>query len=160
MPDGPEFRASDEERERVVRDLREHFAAGRLTDTELDERVRAAYDARTYSELEKLRADLPRLPATRAEKRAELAARRNDLQRRLLQQSGGALVAFLICTVIWIASGATGAFWPVWVAVVAAIPLVRNGWRLYGPAPELDRVEQELARREHRNRDRRHDRHL
>jgi hypothetical protein len=43
---------------------------------------------------------------------------------------------------------------------VAAIPLVRNGWRLYGPAPELDRVEQELARREHRNRDRRHDRHL
>ncbi len=32
------------------------------------------------------------------------------------------------------------------------IPLVRNGWRLYGPAPELDRVEQELAQREERGR--------
>jgi hypothetical protein len=27
------------------------------------------------------------------------------------------------------------------------IALLRNGWRLYGPAPELDRVEAELARR-------------
>jgi hypothetical protein len=27
------------------------------------------------------------------------------------------------------------------------IPLVRNGWDLYGPSPELDRVERDLARR-------------
>ena len=32
------------------------------------------------------------------------------------------------------------------------IPLLRNGWRLYGPAPELDRVEEELARRERERR--------
>jgi len=147
VPDESGLRVSDEERERVVREIREHFAAGRLTEDELSDRVQAAYKARTVGELGSLRADLPPLPATRAEQRAELAARRGELQRRVLQQSGGTLVAFVVCTVIWFAAGATGSFWPVWVALIAVIPLVRNGWRLYGPAPELDRVEQELARR-------------
>lgn len=149
-----ELRASDQDRERVVREIREHFAAGRLTDEELSERVHAVYEARTDSELQALRADLPQLPASRAEQRAELAERRRSLQRRLLQQSGGALVPFAICTAIWLVTGANGMFWPIWIALVALIPLVRNGWRLYGPAPELDRVEEELARRE-RGEDRR-----
>ena len=35
---------------------------------------------------------------------------------------------FLICTGIWVAAGASGAFWPIWVALFALIPLVRNGW--------------------------------
>jgi hypothetical protein len=56
--------------------------------------------------------------------------------------------------VIWLLTGAHGMFWPVWVAIMPALALVRNGWRLYGPAPELDRVEQELAQR--RARDARH----
>jgi hypothetical protein len=55
---------------------------------------------------------------------------------------------FVLCCVIWVASGAHGQFWPVWVALITLLPLLRNGWRLYGPAPGLDRVEQELARRE------------
>jgi ABC-type siderophore export system fused ATPase/permease subunit len=148
MPDPAELRVSDQDRERVVREIREHFAAGRLTDEELSERVQGVYEARTESELRALRADLPRLPATRAERRAELAQRRRDLQRRLAQQSGGVIFAFVICTVIWLATGAQGMFWPAWVALAVVITLVRNGWRLYGPAPELDRVEQELARRE------------
>jgi hypothetical protein len=33
------------------------------------------------------------------------------------------------------------------VLLVVLIPLVRNGWRLYGPEPELDRVERELEQR-------------
>jgi uncharacterized membrane protein len=44
-------RASDEQRERAVQAIREHFAAGRLTQEELDSRVRAAYQARTEDEL-------------------------------------------------------------------------------------------------------------
>jgi hypothetical protein len=47
--------------------------------------------------------------------------------------------------------GASGQFWPIWVALVALIPLVRNGWRLYGPAPEFDRVERELDSRARRH---------
>ena len=148
MPEPGDVRVSDDERERVAREIREHYAAGRLDDDELNERVEAAYAARTQGELNALRADLPALPATRTEQRADVARRRRELERRLLQQSGGALVPFVICTAIWAFAGASGSFWPIWILLVALIPLVRNGWRLYGPAPELDRVEDELARRE------------
>jgi hypothetical protein len=150
VAEGSDLRISDEDRECAAREIREHFAAGRLSEEELDERVQAVYQARTADELERLRADLPRLPATAAEQRAELVARRRDLQRRLLQQTGRALAPFAICTGIWIASGASGSFWPIWILLVAVIPLVRNGWHLYGPAPELDRVERDLQR--HRRR--------
>jgi hypothetical protein len=148
-------RASDEERERVAQDIREHFAAGRLTEEELDERVQSVYHAQTHEQLQALTADLPKLPATVAQQRAALVARRRHLQRRLLQQTGGGLGLFVLCTAIWLASGAQGQFWPVWVALVTVLPLLRNGWRLYGPAPELDRVEHELSRRERDREDRR-----
>jgi len=142
------FRVSDEQRERAAQQLREHFAAGRLTEDELDERVQAVYSARTEKDLRKLLADLPRLPATPQEVKAELAQRRRHLQRRLIQETGGGIGLLIVCTVVWLASGATGQFWPIWVAIVVLIPLLRNTWRLYGPAPQLDRVERELERRE------------
>ncbi len=140
-------RVSDQERERAAQEIREHFAAGRLTQDELDERVQAAYAARTEGELAALRADLPRLPANTAQLRAELAARRSQLQRRLLQETGGGIALFVLCTVIWLTDGANGQFWPVWVALVVLIPLLRNVWRLYGPSPQLDEVERHLERR-------------
>jgi hypothetical protein len=146
MSEHPELRASDEQRERAAAEIREHFAAGRLDDDELAERLDAVYRARTQGELQTLRADLPALPPTAAEARAELAARRARLRRQMIQEAGGAFGAFVLCTGIWAASGAQGSFWPIWIALVAVIPLLRNGWRLYGPAPELDRVEADLAR--------------
>jgi hypothetical protein len=162
MAEPSELRVSDEERERTARDIREHFAAGRLDDDELAQRLQAVYSAKTVAELQSVRADLPVLPATPAEQRAELAARRAQLQRRILQEAGGGLGLFLVCTGIWAASGASGQFWPIWVALVALIPLIRTGWRLYGPSPEFDRVEEDLARRQRRDRERserRSDRH-
>jgi len=147
MPEDPQLRVSDEERDRVVQEIREHFAAGRLSEEELDERVQAAYQARTQDELQAVRSDLPALPVTRAQQRAELAERRSHLQRRVLQEAGGGLGLFALCTVIWAASGASASFWPIWVLLIPLIVLLRNGWRLYGPAPELDRVEEELDRR-------------
>jgi hypothetical protein len=151
-----DFRASDADRDRAAQDIREHFAAGRLTGEEMDERVEAVYASRTDGELRRLLADLPRIPVTRAQQRAEVAQRRRHLQRRLLQQSGGGLALFVACVVIWATSGGHdhGQFWPIWVLLVVVIPLIRNGWRLYGPAPELDRVEAELARRERQRRHR------
>src|SRR5262249_2838183 len=147
MPDPGDVRASDDERDRVAREIREHYAAGRLDEDELNERVEAAYAARTHGDLQALQADLPALPATRSQERADIARRRRALERRLLQQSGGALVPFAICTAIWAFTGASGSFWPIWVLLFTLIPLLRNGWRLYGPAPEFDRLEEELARR-------------
>lgn len=147
-----DFRASDEQRDRAAQDIREHFAAGRLTDEELSDRVQAAYAARTEGELRTLLSDLPKLPASPAQQKAELVQRRRELQRRLLQQTGGGLGLFVICTAIWLTSGQhRGQFWPMWVLLVVLIPLLRNGWRLYGPAPELDRVERELQARRSRD---------
>lgn len=154
-PEPPQLRVSDQERDGLAGEIREHFAAGRLSQDELDERIQAAYSARTQTELDALRADLPALPPSPQQTKAEVAARRARLQRGLLQQTGGALGLFLLCSVIWLASGAHGQFWPVWVAIFPVIALLQNGWRLYGPAPELDRVERELERGRRRERDRR-----
>lgn len=147
-------RASDEDRERAAESLREHYAAGRLGQSELDERVQSVYRASTTNELRAVMHDLPLLPAAPRQLRAQHVARRAQLQRRLLQQTGGAIVPFVICTVIWLASGAHGQFWPIWIALVALIPLLRGGWALYGPAPDLDRFEADLETRERRDADR------
>ncbi len=53
------IRASDADRDRVTARLREHFAEGRLTRDELDERVTAALHARTFGDLRGPLADLP-----------------------------------------------------------------------------------------------------
>jgi hypothetical protein len=148
MPEPSKLRVSDEQRERMAHEIREHFAAGRLSEEELDERVQAAYAARTEADLQALREDLPELPASTAQLKAELAQRRGHLRRRLLQQSGGGLGVFALCTGIWAASGANGQFWPVWVLLATVVALARGAWSLYGPAPDLDRLEQELDRRE------------
>jgi DNA-binding PadR family transcriptional regulator len=51
--------ASDADRERIVASLRDHFAEGRLTRAELDERLTVALSARTAGDLRRLMADLP-----------------------------------------------------------------------------------------------------
>jgi uncharacterized protein DUF1707 len=58
-PGGALIRASDRERDDVVRRLQEAFAEGRIGDDEFDERMRAALVARTRAALDRLLADLP-----------------------------------------------------------------------------------------------------
>ncbi len=155
-------RASDQDREQAAEQIRDHYAAGRLTDDELDTRVQAVYAAQTTAELKRLLADLPVLPEVRArQERAALVERRSHLQRRLIQQAGGSVIAFAVCTGIWVAAGASGSFWPIWIALIAVIGLLKSGWDLYGPAPDLDAVEERLnqkgdrgARRDQRRLDR------
>lgn len=55
----PSLRASDADRERVVEQLREHTAAGRLTQDEFEERMAGAYAAKTFRDLGVLTQDLP-----------------------------------------------------------------------------------------------------
>ncbi len=54
-----EVRASDVDREMVVRQLRDHCAAGRLSIDELDLRLERAYAALTRGELRRVVSDLP-----------------------------------------------------------------------------------------------------
>jgi hypothetical protein len=56
------IRASDVDREAVVATLRDAYSAGRLTWDEFDERMTAAYAARTWGDLRPLTADLPVQP--------------------------------------------------------------------------------------------------
>jgi hypothetical protein len=53
------IRVSDADRERVADRLREHFAEGRLSTDELDERIEATLSAKTFAELRRVTADLP-----------------------------------------------------------------------------------------------------
>jgi hypothetical protein len=158
-PNAPGLRASDQDREQLIAELNEHAVAGRLSTDELEERLQAAYAARTTGELDALRRDLP---VTNRQIAASHAQRRAQLTRRLIQQTGGSLGAFVLCTAIWLVSGASGQFWPVWVLLVVALTLVRTGWALYGPAPDLDAVERRLdAQKSHdaNRHERRQERH-
>jgi hypothetical protein len=53
------IRVSDADRERVAERLREHFAQGRLSSEELDERISAALGAKTFGDLRRIMTDLP-----------------------------------------------------------------------------------------------------
>lgn len=147
MPDAGQLRVSDEEREGVIDELREHTVAGRLTAEELDQRLEAAYKAKTRADLDKLRADLP-ISSTAAKK--ALALRRSHLRRRLLQEGGGAIAASAVCVAIWIAAGAHGAFWPIWVIIFTLMPAIRDGWALIGPGSDLQALEARLQARHER----------
>lgn len=59
MASGPEMRVGHAEREEVAAELREHYASGRLTLEELNERLDAALAARTRRDLDALMTDLP-----------------------------------------------------------------------------------------------------
>lgn len=53
------IRVSDADREQVTARLREHYAEGRLSSDELDERVTAALSAKTFGDLRRILTDLP-----------------------------------------------------------------------------------------------------
>jgi uncharacterized protein DUF1707 len=99
----PALRIGDAERERAADRLRRAAGEGRLTPEELEERLEAAFAARTEAELAPLVADLPPAPRPRPPR-----PRRRD---------GGELRAWaatsILLVAIWALTGA-GYFWPVW----------------------------------------------
>ena len=127
-PEPSSLRAGNADREKVVARLNSAFAEGRLDVAELDERVAAAYRAKTLGELVPLTADLPasyQLPTDRPVARPAAAApARREHRDSHLAPVAGALGLFLVNVLIWaVVSVSTGDlvyFWPVWTA----IPLV------------------------------------
>lgn len=108
LPTRPPVRASDAERERAVRALRHHYAAGRLTERELEERLGRAYAARSRPDLARLLSDLPSDRGTRALRRFY------RWQREALKYHAGAYVSINGALVgLWALTG-EGAFWPAW----------------------------------------------
>lgn len=62
------LRASDADRERVADRLRQATAEGRLLAEELEERLGAAFSARTYGQLDAIVSDLPGAPSGRRQR--------------------------------------------------------------------------------------------
>jgi hypothetical protein len=124
----PSIRASDADRERVVEILRQHTAEGRITADEFEERMTAAYAARTMGALAELTTDLPVDLADHARRQTELARKakpRRTLSRQLRQEFSGLASLGVVLTTIWVISGA-GYFWPAWpLGIIAAITLAR-----------------------------------
>jgi hypothetical protein len=114
----PVQRASDAEREVVAERLRAAAAEGRLDPDELDERLGAAYGARTVGDLVPLTADLPEtsVPAVRGER---LPALRAPAVRK---QAVTFVMVNTVCIAIWAITGADY-FWPVWVLLGTGIPI-------------------------------------
>jgi Domain of unknown function (DUF1707) len=149
MADLSSMRVADDEREEAIEELREHAGVGRLTSEELEERIGAAYGASTRADLDALRVDLP---VSSSSVRLALARRRAQLRRRLVQEAGGSLGVSLLCVSIWLVTGPSGGFWPAWVIGLTLLPVVRDAWRLLGPASDFDHVHARLQTR--------HERHL
>jgi Domain of unknown function (DUF1707) len=139
-----DVRVSDREREAVADTLREHAAEGRLDPEELEERLTAAYAARTRGDLEGLTTDLPpRVPAP--PQPPSIAQRMMPLVLRLV-------VLNLFLVGIWFLSGMEGSFWPAWVMLVSTLFVFNRALHMAGrdarranaartspPAPDRER---------------------
>jgi hypothetical protein len=77
----PSLRASHADRDRTVEVLRDAAGDGRLSASELDERVEAALTARTGSELAALTADLPAAPRPRVRELVRIDQRFGEVAR-------------------------------------------------------------------------------
>jgi hypothetical protein len=158
MGDLSELRVADADREQVIEELREHAGAGRLTSEELEERIERTYLARTRADLDALRADLPVSSTT---VKLALIKRKAQLRRRLVQEAGGGVGVSALSVGIWLLTGTHhhNDFWPAWVIGVTMLPVIRDSWRLFGPASELEAVEARLQRRHERRLARGHRHH-
>jgi hypothetical protein len=103
------IRIGDTERDRAIASLGDHFAAGRLTAEEFDQRTDQALKARFNEDLEPLFADLPRSVEPKVESDAN---RRPDIH---LAWSAMLWLAplFVMCAVV--AAVVLSAPWLVWV---------------------------------------------
>ncbi len=172
------MRAADADRQFVADRLRDALNEGRIDLSEYDDRLKQAYAARTYGELDTLLHDLPTVaPPERSQlattgpagatapEQAGPPFMRRQIPVWLQATWGSWLTASLICVVIWLATGAHGYPWPVWVAGPwGAVLVARTIMALGSGDPEgYVRTQEERRRQERQARrqdrwDRRQDR--
>jgi Domain of unknown function (DUF1707) len=107
-----EVRVSDDDRERAADSLKRHFAAGRLTAEELEERLGHAWGAQVRADVHRLFRDLPRGAGLRPSRR-----RIERMQRAALRAHAAGYATLNSSLVgVWALTG-EGAFWPAWSLV-------------------------------------------
>ncbi len=144
MPYDPRIRASDADRDRTAELLREHLAAGRLTNEEFSERLDKAYAAKTLGELDELLADLPGIDLYKLPDEGLPRQRRPGLPPLPWLMAPGQvspgwraawgswLTASLIAFLVWLLSGHPSNLWFLWVAGPYGIILLGR-WMSGGP---------------------------
>jgi hypothetical protein len=135
------IRVSDADRERVADRLREHFAQGRLSSEELDERISAALTAKTFGDLRHIMADLPEpeLVPPRAGRPAPWPARPGAIGARRPRILPLALLALIVALAIpgagWVLFAFLQLVLVLWlvacVAGIFAAARLRRHWRRY-----------------------------
>ena len=134
-------RVGDTDRDRAADALRRHFAEGRLSPEEFDERLSQAFAARTMGDLADLLADLPEdpggyalpVPVSGSDSRRPVAtrpAREPSVLWRVQLASYATTSA--ICVLIWLVSGHPSSFWPIWIIGPWGIVLI--GQAIRGPS--------------------------
>jgi hypothetical protein len=104
----PEMRIGDHERDAAVAALGEHYAAGRITKEEYDERSELAWKARTNSDLAPLFLDLP--PVGRPQGLTGPSTQGGSSRGRARRQSPPVLPVLLLVVVVAAVSGLE--IWP------------------------------------------------
>lgn len=139
MTSDPRTRASDQDREWTAAALGGHYAAGRLTLGEFQERLDQVYAAKTLGELDRLMADLPeadlgQLPAAWPRQSGGYPPIPGQRAPGSVQAPGGSryvvLPLWLAITfgtlVVLMIGGAGGGAWSLWIVVLLAIMLRRR----------------------------------
>jgi Flp pilus assembly protein TadB len=127
--------ASDADRDAVTDRLRDAAGEGRLQSEELEERVDAALHARTYGELRRLVADLPR---DGKEPWLRPRMRTTGVARSVLLAGGlatAALVALVLVALVVLLVLAVAAVAAAWCAAVVILWLVRSRSRRLARGP-------------------------
>jgi hypothetical protein len=133
------YRASNDDRHRVIELLQAHYVAGRLSSSELESRVEQALAAVTFGDLDVVVADLPTLDAARPAAAEQPRNRDNRHQRRARKQHSAHgeksfrahatsyLLVMAMLVIIWVLTTPFGYFWPVWPMLGWGIGLVAHG---------------------------------
>ena len=142
MATRPDLRIADADREAAAAFLREHYAQGRLTLEEFNQRLDAVFAATTQRQLSALTRDLPRtavpsapLPATSTADGRERARREHQPGRRARLGMIGVIIAVLAAWLL-ISGLHLGMFlWPgkvaIFLTIFAAVRwLMRRIWHL------------------------------
>jgi hypothetical protein len=147
----PALRPSTADRDYADTTLRLAHADGRLTDTELAERVERADSAWSLRELSQVIADVSVPTASGQTAGANLTAlpvasmppivgrldpARRDAQRMLAQAFVSWLSLAVVFNVIWLFTHGPGHYyWPIWPMLGTAVPLIGLVVARFGPEP-------------------------
>jgi hypothetical protein len=129
------LRAGNDDRTRVTDWLQAQYVAGRLSSSELEERIEQALAARTMGELDALTADLPPIQSAPTPPSPFEAPRGRHHRRRcgpgakegFAAHATSYLLVMALLVTIWLLTSPGGYFWPVWPMLGWGIGVASHG---------------------------------